>query len=83
MLDVGNTSQRQQTCRANLGLQLSLERLKEPLDQPARRGIARGPVEQLDVQLSAGQPPRIGMINLGVVDIQLAAGSVRSPGAKQ
>ncbi len=78
-----DVSQREQSGGANLGFQLALQGLEEPLDQAARRRVARRPMQQLDVQLRAGQLQRVGVIDLGVVDIEFAAGAMMRPGAEQ
>ena len=40
-------------------------------DEAAGRRVARRPMKELDVQLRAGQLQGVGVIDLGVVDVQL------------
>ena len=40
-------------------------------------------MEQLDIQLSGSQLQTVGVIDLGVIDIQFAARSVLTPGTQQ
>ena len=68
---------------ADLGLELDLHRLEEAFDQPARRRIARGPVQEFDVQRITGGLQGVGVVDLGIVQVQFAAGSVGRPGPQQ
>jgi len=75
--------QGQDVSRADLGLELDLHRLEEAFDQPARRRIAGWPVQQFDVQRITGGLQGVGIVDLGVVQVQFAAGSVGRPGPQQ
>ena len=75
--------EREQIGGENLRFELPLDRAEEAFDQSAGRWVARRPVQELDVQFRAGQRQGLGMVDLGVVDVQLAAGTVLAPRAEQ
>ena len=61
---------------ADLAFELALGGQEEAFDQSARRRIAHAAMEQADVQGEAGGLQGVGMVNLGVVQVQFAAGPV-------
>ena len=68
---------------ADFAFQLALGGLEEAFDQSAGRRIAHAAVEQAGVQGEASRLQCVSVINLGVVQIQFAAGSVNGPGPQQ
>ena len=46
--------EREDLASADLGLELALDRPEETLDESARGGVVRGPVQQVDVEPVAG-----------------------------
>jgi len=60
----------------NLGFELSLGRFEKALDQAARRWVSHAAVQQANVQGGTGPLQRLSVVNLGIVQIQLAAGAV-------
>jgi len=75
--------EREDVADTGLGFELALHRLEEPFDQPARRRIAWRPVQQLDVQGVTSRLQAVGLVDLGVVHVQLAAGSMHRPPSQQ
>ena len=61
---------------ADLAFELALGGPEEAFDQSARWGIAHAAMQQADVQGEAGGLQGMGMVNLGIVQIQFAAGPV-------
>jgi hypothetical protein len=55
---------------AHLGFKAVLDGPEQPLDQPARGGISRRPVTKADMEPVAGGLETIGMVDLGVVEIE-------------
>ncbi len=63
--------------------ELALGGFEEAFDQSARRRIAHAAVDQSDVQRAAGRLEGMGMVDLGVIQVQLVAGPVNAPGPQQ
>ena len=76
-------SERENRAGTHFGLELVLGRLNDPFNQAPCRRIARRPVQQFNVQMGAGQPQAARMVDFRVVDVQLPAGTLSPPGAKQ
>ena len=75
--------ERENLAGADLAFQLALSGPEEAFNQSAGRRIAHTTVKQADIQREAGRLQGVGVINLGVVQVQLAAGPVNSPGPQQ
>ena len=68
---------------ADFGFELTLAGLKESFDQSARLRLARRTVQEFDVQLRAGQLECVGVVDLGVIDVQLSASALVAPGSQK
>ena len=74
---------RQQGTGPHFGFELRLNRAEEAFDQAAGRRVAHAPVQQPNVQCAAGAAQRVGVIDLGVVQVEFQAGPVYRPTAEQ
>ena len=59
--------------------ELTLQRLKEPLDQATWLRFARRPMQEPNVELSAGKLQAARVVDLGVVEVKFATCAVLRP----
>ena len=67
----------------HFGFELILDRFKKALDQAARGRVSRRPVNEADIGAVAGGLEAVGVVDLGVVEVEIARGPVFGQGAQQ
>ncbi len=79
----GELLQFEDAALAHFRLESFLNVLEEAFDQSTGWRVMRRPVKQVDVQPATGCLKRVGVVDLGVIQVELFACSVYGPGAQQ
>ena len=66
----------EQGAGSDFGFELALSGLEEALDEAAGGGVSRGTMPEADRNLVAGDLQALGMVDLGVVEIELKRGAM-------